>query len=178
MRVTPCQANVVNDNVVMIDMVYDVIAMISKVNVVGSNNREWWVDAWATRHVCANKSMFYSFRAFDNREKLYMGNFATADIKGKGDVTWRWKDCLRHCLRSFEPVWPSVVPPLQLRGSVSMYYSLCIYIGLKSISRIFHITIYIVPCYYWIEHWSFTHLQLMGRVLTYFFFTRQDIRLA
>ena len=45
MRVTPCQANMVNDNVVMIDMVYDVIAMISKVNVVGSNNREWWVDA-------------------------------------------------------------------------------------------------------------------------------------
>ncbi|GJX45722.1 retrovirus-related pol polyprotein from transposon TNT 1-94 [Tanacetum coccineum] len=79
-------ANMVNDNVDMIAMVSDVIAMISEVNLVGSNNSGWWVDTGATRHVCADKSMFHSFRAVDNGEKLYMGNSATTDIKGEGDI--------------------------------------------------------------------------------------------
>ncbi|GKG56534.1 hypothetical protein Tco_0579858, partial [Tanacetum coccineum] len=30
--------------------------------------------------------MFHSFRAVDKGQKLYMGNSATADIKGEGDV--------------------------------------------------------------------------------------------
>ncbi|GKB24442.1 retrovirus-related pol polyprotein from transposon TNT 1-94 [Tanacetum coccineum] len=85
-RVNPRQANMVNDNMDMIAMVSDVIAMISEVNLVGSNNSGWWVDTGATRHVCADKSMFHSFRAVDNGEKLYMGNSATVDIKGEGDV--------------------------------------------------------------------------------------------
>ncbi|GJX21867.1 pol polyprotein [Tanacetum coccineum] len=51
-RVNPRQANMVNDNVDMIAMVSDVIAMISEVNLVGSNNSGWWVDTGATRHVC------------------------------------------------------------------------------------------------------------------------------
>ncbi|GJV61684.1 retrotransposon protein, putative, ty1-copia subclass [Tanacetum coccineum] len=50
-QVTPCQATMVNDNVDIIAMVSDVIAMISEVNL-----------------------------------KLYMGNSATVDIKGEGDV--------------------------------------------------------------------------------------------
>ncbi|GJZ29223.1 hypothetical protein Tco_0573870 [Tanacetum coccineum] len=60
-RVNPRQANMVNDDVDMIAMVSDVCAMISE-------------------------SMFHSFRAVDNGQKLYMGNYATADIKGEGDV--------------------------------------------------------------------------------------------
>ncbi|GJU27873.1 retrotransposon protein, putative, ty1-copia subclass [Tanacetum coccineum] len=85
-RVNPRQANMVNDNVDMIAMVSDVIAMISEVNMVGSNNSGWWVDTGATRHMRVDKSMFHSFRAVDNGEKLYMGNSATAYIKGEGDV--------------------------------------------------------------------------------------------
>nr|GEW74518.1 hypothetical protein [Tanacetum cinerariifolium] len=78
--------NMVNDDVDMIAMVSDVCAMISEVNLVGTNHGGWWIDTRATRHVCADKSMFYSFRAVDNGHKLYMGNSATADIKGEGDV--------------------------------------------------------------------------------------------
>ncbi|GJV11610.1 pol polyprotein [Tanacetum coccineum] len=85
-RVNPRQANMVNDNVDIIALVSDVIAMISEVNMVGSNNSGWWVDTGATHYVCANKNMFHSFRAVDNGEKLYMGNSTTADIKGEGDV--------------------------------------------------------------------------------------------
>ncbi|GKD70335.1 pol polyprotein, partial [Tanacetum coccineum] len=82
-RVNPPQINMVNDNMDMIAMVADVVAMISEVNQVGSNNSGWWVDTGATRYVCADKSMFHTFRAVDNGEKLYMGNSATADIKGE-----------------------------------------------------------------------------------------------
>ncbi|GKA12847.1 pol polyprotein, partial [Tanacetum coccineum] len=56
------------------------------VNLVGTNHGGWWIDTGATRHVCADKSMFHYFRAVDNRQKLYMGNYVTTDIKGEGDV--------------------------------------------------------------------------------------------
>ncbi|GJW41333.1 pol polyprotein, partial [Tanacetum coccineum] len=57
-RVNPHQANMVNDNMDMIAMVSDVISTISEVSLV----------------------------VVDNEEKLYLGNSATANIKGEGDV--------------------------------------------------------------------------------------------
>nr|GEU39194.1 peroxidase 9 [Tanacetum cinerariifolium] len=71
-RVNPHQANMVNENIDMIAMVSDFIAMISEVNLVCSNNSGWWVDTGAIRYVCADKSMFHPFRAVDNGEKLYI----------------------------------------------------------------------------------------------------------
>ncbi|GJS66719.1 zinc finger, CCHC-type containing protein [Tanacetum coccineum] len=85
-RMNPRQTNMVNDDVYMIAMVSDVCAMISEVNLVGTNHGGWWIDIGETRHVCADKSMFHSVRAVDNGQKLYMGNSATADIKGEGDI--------------------------------------------------------------------------------------------
>nr|GEX45628.1 calcineurin B-like protein 4 [Tanacetum cinerariifolium] len=85
-RVNPRQENMVNDDVDMIAMLSDVCAMIPEVNLVGTNHGGWWIDTGATRHVCVDKSMFHSFIAVDNGQKLYMGNSATADIKGEGDV--------------------------------------------------------------------------------------------
>ncbi|GJV26673.1 retrovirus-related pol polyprotein from transposon TNT 1-94 [Tanacetum coccineum] len=85
-RVNPRQANMVNDDVDIIAMMSDVCAMIFIVNLVGTNHGGWWIDIGATRHVFAGKSMFHSFRAVDNGHKLYMGNSATADIKGERDV--------------------------------------------------------------------------------------------
>ncbi|GKA65459.1 retrovirus-related pol polyprotein from transposon TNT 1-94 [Tanacetum coccineum] len=76
----------VNGDVDMIAMVSDVCAMIFEVNLVGTNYGGWWIDIGATRHVCDDKSMFHSFRAVDNGKKLYIGNSATTDIKGEGDV--------------------------------------------------------------------------------------------
>ena len=35
-------------------------AMVSKCNMAG-NPKEWWIDTGATRHICANRSMFSSY---------------------------------------------------------------------------------------------------------------------
>ncbi|GJX20384.1 retrovirus-related pol polyprotein from transposon TNT 1-94 [Tanacetum coccineum] len=85
-RVNQRQTNMVNDDVDMITTVSNVCTMISEVNLIGTNHGDWWIYTGAARHVCADKSMFHSFRAVDNRQKLYMGNSATADIKGEEDV--------------------------------------------------------------------------------------------
>ena len=56
----------------------DLTAVISEVNLVGSNPKEWWIDTGATRHVCSNKKMFSTFEQIENREKVFMGNFVTS----------------------------------------------------------------------------------------------------
>ncbi|XP_028121263.1 uncharacterized protein LOC114318546 [Camellia sinensis] len=59
-------------------------AVVSEVNMVGSNLNEWWVDTEATRHIYAKKKMFTNFEPVSNREKLFMGNSMTSTIKVKG----------------------------------------------------------------------------------------------
>ena len=60
--------------------------VISEENLVGSNPKEWWIDTGATRHVCYDKKMFFTFEPIEIGEKVFMGNFATSDIKGQGKV--------------------------------------------------------------------------------------------
>ena len=61
-------------------------AVVSEVNLIGSNPKEWWIDTGATRHVCSDRNMFTSFDPIDSGEKLFMGNSATSDIRGQGKV--------------------------------------------------------------------------------------------
>ncbi|XP_073307181.1 uncharacterized protein [Primulina huaijiensis] len=61
-------------------------AIISEVNLVGSNPREWWIDTGVTRHVCSEKEMFATLDESMNEEKIFMGNSATSEIKGQGKV--------------------------------------------------------------------------------------------
>ena len=64
----------------------DLTAVISEVNLVGSNPKEWWIDTGATRHVCSDKMMFSTFKPIKTGEKVFMGNSTTSDIKGRGKV--------------------------------------------------------------------------------------------
>ena len=64
----------------------DLTIIISEVNLVGSNPKEWWIDTGATRHVCSNKKMFSTFEPTKTGEKVYMGNSTTFKIKGQGKV--------------------------------------------------------------------------------------------
>ena len=84
------RANMVDDNMPLVAMISDLTAMMEEVNLVSNSPKGWWVDTGATRHVCPDKSLFHTFKEATGDEKLYMGNAATADIKGEGDVILKW----------------------------------------------------------------------------------------
>ena len=84
-RNKPKEANVV-DKISKDVFDIDLIVVISEVNLVGSNPKEWSIDTSATRHVCSDKKMFSTFEPTDTREKVYMGNSTTSEIKGQGKV--------------------------------------------------------------------------------------------
>ena len=58
------------------------VAVVSEVNLVDSNPKEWWLDTGATRHVCSDKNVFSNLELHKG-EKLYMGNSATSKVIGK-----------------------------------------------------------------------------------------------
>ncbi|CAI9771418.1 unnamed protein product [Fraxinus pennsylvanica] len=60
--------------------------VISEVNMVGSNPKEWWIDTGAMMHVCSDKKLFTTFETIENGEKLFMGNSTTSEIKGQGKL--------------------------------------------------------------------------------------------
>ena len=61
-------------------------AMVSEVNLVNSNPREWLIDTGSTRHICSDRSLFKAFEQLTTGEKLFMGNSATSEIEGQGKV--------------------------------------------------------------------------------------------
>ena len=84
-RNKPKEANVVDG---ITKDVYDIglTVVISEVNLVGSNPKEWWIDTGATPHVYSDKKMFSPFDPTETGENVYMGNSATFEIKGQGKV--------------------------------------------------------------------------------------------
>ena len=84
-RNKPKEANVFDDITKDVSNI-NLIAVISKVNLVGSNPKEWWIDTSATYHVCLDKKMFFTFELIKIGEKLYMGNSATSEVKDQGNV--------------------------------------------------------------------------------------------
>ncbi|KAK8300712.1 hypothetical protein V6Z11_D05G407600 [Gossypium hirsutum] len=64
----------------------DLCAVISEVNMVDSNPRERWLDTGVTCHIFCDEDSFSELEPCENGEKLYMGNAATSNIKGKGTV--------------------------------------------------------------------------------------------
>ena len=57
--------------------------MVSEINMVDLNPKEWWLDNGATRHICCDRAAFANLVPLETGEKLYMGNSATSKIKGQ-----------------------------------------------------------------------------------------------
>ncbi|KAL0328102.1 UNVERIFIED_CONTAM: hypothetical protein Scaly_2242800 [Sesamum calycinum] len=55
-------------------------AVVFEANLV-DNQREWWIDTGATRHICSDKEMLSIYTPINGR-KLFMGNSATSNIVG------------------------------------------------------------------------------------------------
>ena len=64
----------------------NLLTVVSEVNFIGNNTKEWWVDTGATRHVCSDKMMFSSYHSIDNGEQLFMGNFSSSKVEGQEKV--------------------------------------------------------------------------------------------
>ena len=64
----------------------NLFAVVSEVNLVRGNTKEWWVDTGATRHVCSEKKMFSTYIPVGNGEKIFIGNSSTSKIEGNGKV--------------------------------------------------------------------------------------------
>ena len=75
-------------NVTKVDDVSDMnlSTVVSEVNFIGSNTKEWWVDTWATPHVFSDKKMFSPYQTIDNGEQLFMGNSSSSKVGGQGKV--------------------------------------------------------------------------------------------
>ncbi|KAL0364114.1 UNVERIFIED_CONTAM: Retrovirus-related Pol polyprotein from transposon TNT 1-94 [Sesamum angustifolium] len=58
--------------------------VVFEANLV-DNPREWRIDTGATRHICSDKEMFSTYTPINGR-KLFMGNSATSNIVGIGNV--------------------------------------------------------------------------------------------
>ena len=84
-RNKPKKANVI-DNISKDVSNIDLTAVISEVNLVGSNPKEWWIETGPTHHVCYDKKMFSTFEPIETREKVFMGNSTTSEIKCQGKV--------------------------------------------------------------------------------------------
>ncbi|CAM8902820.1 unnamed protein product [Rhodiola kirilowii] len=62
------------------------VAVISQLNLADSNPKEWWLDTGVTHHICSDKNAFSKLKLTESGEKVYMGNSATSEVKGKGSV--------------------------------------------------------------------------------------------
>ena len=61
-------------------------AVISEVNLVGGDTKEWWMDTGSTHHVCIDHNLFSSYHPVDNGEEIFIGNSSTSKVVGKGKV--------------------------------------------------------------------------------------------
>nr|GLL16330.1 uncharacterized protein LOC109192662 [Ipomoea trifida] len=55
------------------DSTENFIAMISEVYVMQTDD-SWWVDTWATRHVCKDMNLYKSYKNLEDGPSLYMRN--------------------------------------------------------------------------------------------------------
>ena len=67
-------------------MNHQVFAVVSEVNLK-TNNKNWWVDTGATRHICFEKLLFSEYQKLEQDEQLFMGNLAVSKVEGKGKVS-------------------------------------------------------------------------------------------
>ncbi|PKI72566.1 hypothetical protein CRG98_006943 [Punica granatum] len=60
-------------------------AVISEVNLIGSNQKEWWLDTDVIRYVCSNRDLFTMLEPVIG-ERIYMGNSSHSAVEGQGKV--------------------------------------------------------------------------------------------
>ncbi|VFQ88358.1 unnamed protein product [Cuscuta campestris] len=71
----------------------DLCAVVTEVNLVGSNPKEWWVDTGATRHICSNRAMHFDFKETSGdkgelgKKEVILWSYEGRDVDGVGRVS-------------------------------------------------------------------------------------------
>jgi len=55
-----------------------------------TNNKNWWVDTGATRHIYSEKLLFSEYHKLEQDEQLFMGNSTVSKVEGKGKAILKW----------------------------------------------------------------------------------------
>ena len=58
------------------------LTLVSKVNLT-TNNKNWWVDTGATRHICSEKLLLSEYKKLEQDEQLFIDNSAVSKVEGK-----------------------------------------------------------------------------------------------
>ena len=61
-----------------------IVVVVVEENLL-ANKIGWLLDTGSSRHFCANKELLHDFEEATDRECVYMGNFTTAVVMGKGN---------------------------------------------------------------------------------------------
>ena len=64
-------------------------AVVSEVNLT-TNNKDWWVDTGATRHIYSEKLLFSEYHKLEQDEELFMGYSVVSKVEEKGKVILKW----------------------------------------------------------------------------------------
>ena len=56
--------------------------VVSEVNLT-TNNKDWWVDTRATRHIFFEKILFVEYKKLKHDEQLSMGNSTISKVEEK-----------------------------------------------------------------------------------------------
>ena len=70
------QANVIEE---------PLVTMVTEINILEGLGG-WWIDSWATRHVCYDKNWFKTYTILDEKKKIMLGDSHTIEVMGIGEV--------------------------------------------------------------------------------------------
>ncbi|KAL5769220.1 hypothetical protein ACOSP7_015780 [Xanthoceras sorbifolium] len=77
--------NQANSQTNVMEIKDDLVAIVSETNMV-TNNKCWWIDTGATKHICTDRNIFADYQEINNEGKLYIDNDSMANVIGKGKV--------------------------------------------------------------------------------------------
>lgn len=81
----------------------NLLDVVSKVNLIGSNLKSWRIDNSASSHIRSDKRLFISFKPIKNEKILFRENLRESNLK---DDLWKDRDieqCLVYAKTSQKP---------------------------------------------------------------------------
>ena len=63
------------------------VPLIPEAFYIHEDNYAWWIDSGATSHICKDRCWFNNYEVIEDGSVLYMGDYTSAPIFGRGSVS-------------------------------------------------------------------------------------------